>query len=49
MTFPASVMPGTKIWITALWANAKAQTGPPATPVFAGIGFEGTATNVQAA
>ncbi|HEV2295153.1 MAG TPA: hypothetical protein VGR35_14965 [Tepidisphaeraceae bacterium] len=31
--FPASVTPGSKVWITAFWFNPRAFSGPAATPV----------------
>lgn len=42
ITFPDSAQPGDKVWISALWYNTKGQTGPAATPVSTGIGYEGT-------
>jgi hypothetical protein len=42
--FPVTVVPGTKVWITAVWYNTKGQSGPPADPfgthIAGGIGFK---------
>ena len=35
---PASVMPGTKVWIKARWYNARG-TGPESAPVYTHVGF----------
>lgn len=37
--FPATVAPGATVWITAIWFNERAQSGPPATPVSAVIQY----------
>jgi len=34
---PASVTPGTKVWITAFWFNTKAESGPATPPVSTNI------------
>ena len=33
VAFPETVAPGTSVFITAMWFNERAQSGPPATPV----------------
>lgn len=35
VTFPESVAPGSQVWIMSAWYNAKAETGPLATPITA--------------
>jgi hypothetical protein len=40
--FPESVVPGTLVHITAMWLNAKQQSGPACVPVSAQIQFGGT-------
>jgi len=32
--FPFTVAPGAKVWIAAMWFNARKETSPPSTPVF---------------
>ncbi|HEV2295488.1 MAG TPA: hypothetical protein VGR35_16685 [Tepidisphaeraceae bacterium] len=41
IVFPETLAPGTKVWATAFWVNAKLQSGPPATPISALIQFGG--------
>ena len=38
VTVPASVEPGTKVWLCARWLNAKTQAGPVSAPIPAFIG-----------
>ena len=38
--FPRTLVPGTKVWVTAAWCNARLLTGPPAAPV--GVRLSGT-------
>jgi hypothetical protein len=33
VVFPASVAPGSKVWLTAFFFNPRALSGPAATPV----------------
>jgi hypothetical protein len=39
VTFPDTVMPGATVWITAMWFNTRAQSGPAAQPVQATIQY----------
>jgi hypothetical protein len=39
VAFPETVAPGTSVFITAMWFNERAQSGPPATPVQAFIQY----------
>lgn len=41
--FPPDLQPGTRVWVTARWVNAKGQEGPGATPAGDWIGFGGMA------
>ncbi|MEM7576725.1 MAG: hypothetical protein AAF328_04540 [Planctomycetota bacterium] len=41
VVFPTSVAPGSQVWLTAFWFNRKAESGPAATPIAAGIGYGG--------
>lgn len=41
ITFPASVEPGTKVWLTACWVNARGQSGPARDPMSTHIQFGG--------
>jgi hypothetical protein len=47
VTFPDTVMPGSVVWITAMWFNTRAQSGPAAQPVQATIQY-GFATPAMA-
>lgn len=33
MDFPATIAAGAKVWLTAIWFNARKENSPPATPV----------------
>jgi hypothetical protein len=39
VAFPETVAPGATVWITAVWFNERAQSGPAATPVSAVIQY----------
>lgn len=39
VTFPTAFAPGTKVWITACWINAKQQSGPACAPMGTQINF----------
>jgi hypothetical protein len=39
VTFPDTVMPGSVVWITAMWFNTRTQAGPAAAPVQAIIQY----------
>jgi hypothetical protein len=39
VTFPATLEPGTKVWICAAWVNARKQLGPASTPAGTHIQF----------
>lgn len=39
VTFAASVVPGTRVWIAAVWYNPKAEDGPLSQPTNAVIGY----------
>jgi hypothetical protein len=39
VTFPDAVAPGSAVWITAMWFNTRAQSGPAAQPVQAIIQY----------
>jgi hypothetical protein len=39
VTFPETVVPGSLVWITAMWFNTRAQSGPSAAPVQAIIQY----------
>jgi hypothetical protein len=39
VTFPDTVVPGSVVWITAMWFNTRTQAGPAAAPVQAIIQF----------
>jgi hypothetical protein len=41
---PESVEPGTQVWFTAVWVNAKNEFGPAADPIFAYTQFGGMST-----
>ncbi|MEX0776632.1 MAG: hypothetical protein WD042_13095 [Phycisphaeraceae bacterium] len=41
IVFPGTLAPGTRVWITAAWVNAKLETGPACTPVFTQINYGG--------
>ena len=47
VTFADTVVPGSVVWITAMWFNTRAQSGPAAQPVQAIIQY-GYATPVTA-
>ena len=37
ITFPSTVAPGAKVWVTAFWFNPRAESGPACTPVGANL------------
>jgi hypothetical protein len=39
--FPATVQPGTKVWLTAFWFNTKSQSGPACAPVGTYLSYNG--------
>ncbi len=39
VTFPDTVVPGSAVWITAMWFNTRAQSGPAAQPVQATVQY----------
>ncbi len=41
VTFPATLPPGTKVWITAAWVNARNQSGPACTAIATHLQFGG--------
>lgn len=41
--FPSTIVPGTKVWLTAAWVNGKLQSGPAAMPVSRFINYGGIA------
>lgn len=41
VVFPSSLEPGTTVWLTAIWFNSTAESGPPATPVSTKINWGG--------
>ena len=41
LVLPQSVLPGTKVWLSATWSNPRAQTGPAAEPVSTFVQFGG--------
>ena len=40
--FPQTVMPGTQVWLTAVWFNDRKQMGPASTPVATQINYGGS-------
>jgi hypothetical protein len=44
VVFDATVVPGAKVWFTALFFNRRKMTGPACTPISTNIGFGGVVT-----
>jgi hypothetical protein len=47
--FPDTVVGGSRVWITAIWANNRAQSGPAADPVSTNIAGGGVGVMAEAA
>jgi len=41
VNFPLTVAPGAQVWLTAMWFNERAQSGPGCTPISTNVQFGG--------